>query len=45
VFVIEIIVFRAENLRDLALIKRMAGSSGEIINKLALEGVLDYAFE
>ena len=35
-YVIEIIVFRAENLRDLALIKGMAGSSGEPINKLFL---------
>jgi hypothetical protein len=36
VYVIEIIVFRAKNLRDLALVKRMAGSSGEPINKLFL---------
>jgi hypothetical protein len=36
VYVIEIIVYRAKNLRDLALIKGMAGSSGEPINKLFL---------
>jgi hypothetical protein len=36
VYVIEIIVFRAENLRALALIKKMAGSSGEPTNKLFL---------
>ena len=35
-YIIEIIVFRAKNLRDLALIKRMASSSGELINKLFL---------
>ena len=35
-YIIEIIVFRAKNLGDLALIKRMAGSSSKPINKLFL---------